>query len=129
MVAIDTNVLVRLLTHDDAAQYAKAAVLVKNGAVFIPETVLLETEWVLRKAYKLDRKIIHELFMCVLGFENVRVAQPSVVHEALGWFQAGLDFADALHLSVSGHCERMATFDAAFIKSAKGISNCAVSLP
>lgn len=129
MIAIDTNVLVRLLTRDDEAQYAKAVTLVKHGAVFIPETVLLETEWVLRTLYKLDREKIYELFTCVLGLESVKVARSFVVHDALSWFRECMDFADALHLAGSSHCERLATFDRAFIKSAKGNSSCKVSLP
>lgn len=129
MIAIDTNVLVRLLTHDDEAQYAKTVKLVKNGTVFIPETVLLETEWVLRHAYKLGCAKIHELFMCVLGLENVRVAQPFAVHDALSWFRDGMDFADALHLAGCGHCEKLATFDRAFVKSAKSRSSCKVVSP
>lgn len=129
MISIDTNVLVRLLTHDDEAQFVKAERLVKKGVVFIPETVLLETEWVLRGAYKLDREQIHNLFTCVLGLENTKVDRSLVVYDALEWFRKGMDFADALHLAASSHCKRLATFDRAFIKSAKGSSSCAVSLP
>jgi predicted nucleic-acid-binding protein len=129
MISIDTNVLVRLLTRDDEVQYAKTERLVRNGIVFVPETVLLETEWVLRFAYQLDRSQIHDLFTCVLGLENVKVDRPLVVHDALSWFQDGMDFADALHLGGSSHCEKLATFDRAFIKSAKDCSPCTVALP
>jgi len=129
MISIDTNVLVRLLTRDDAAQFAKAERLVKNGVVFIPETVLLETEWVLRFSYQLDRAQIHTLFTCVLGLENVKVNRPLVVHDALSWFLDGMDFADALHLAGSSHCEKLVTFDRSFVKSAKECSPCTVLLP
>ncbi len=129
MVSIDTNVLVRLVTHDDEAQFVRAERLIKNGVVFIPETVLLETEWVLRHAYKLDRVQIHNLFTCVLGLGNTKVDRPLVVHDALSWFSDGMDFADALHLAGCSHCDTLATFDRAFIKSAKGCSPCTVSLP
>jgi len=129
MISIDTNVLVRLLTRDDEAEFSKAEGFFKNGVVFIPETVLLETEWVLRFSYHLDRMQIHTLFTCVLGLENVKVDRPLIVYDALSWFQDGMDFADALHLAGCSHCEKLATFDRSFVKSAKGCSPCTVSLP
>jgi len=51
MIAIDTNIVVRFLTHDDAVQYKKAYKLFNEHDVFIADTVILETEWVLRFAY------------------------------------------------------------------------------
>ena len=48
MASIDTNVLVRFLTSDDPGQYAKARTLFEREAIFISDTVILETEWVLR---------------------------------------------------------------------------------
>ncbi|MBK6617096.1 MAG: hypothetical protein IPG31_01600 [Nitrosomonas sp.] len=53
MIAIDTDVVVRLLTRDDAAQYEKAYQLFEKQNVFIGDTVILETEWVLRFAFKI----------------------------------------------------------------------------
>ena len=51
MRAIDTNVIVRFLTADDLAQAAVARRAIEAGDIFIPTTVLLETEWVLRSGY------------------------------------------------------------------------------
>ncbi|MCP5410517.1 MAG: PIN domain-containing protein, partial [Chromatiaceae bacterium] len=51
MIGVDTNVLVRLLTRDDEAQFRKALKLFQQEEIFIPKTVFLETEWVLRYAY------------------------------------------------------------------------------
>ena len=54
MIALDTNVLVRLVTGDDAAQAKRAAARIDTGdAFFVSLTVALELEWVLRGAYKL----------------------------------------------------------------------------
>ena len=47
MVAIDTNIIVRLLTRDDESQYKKVLALFKKHDIFIADTVILETEWVL----------------------------------------------------------------------------------
>ncbi len=54
MVAIDTNVLVRLLTGDDKTQYNASRKLFDDGIIFISDSVLLETEWVLRAAFDLS---------------------------------------------------------------------------
>ena len=52
MVAVDTNIIVRLLTQDDELQFQNSREIFKSYDVFIPDTVILETEWVLRFAYK-----------------------------------------------------------------------------
>ncbi len=53
MQAIDTNVLVRALVQDDPAQSAQASAVFRSGEpILIPTTVLLESEWVLRRLYK-----------------------------------------------------------------------------
>ena len=54
MVAVDTNIVVRLLTQDDELQYQKSLEIFQTQDVFIPDTVILETEWVLScHAFKL----------------------------------------------------------------------------
>ena len=52
MLAVDTNVIVRYLTGDDAEQFAKASALIRSEDVYVCTTVLLETEWVLRRGYR-----------------------------------------------------------------------------
>ena len=51
LIAVDTNVLVRLLTGDDPAQAARAAALFAQEHVFIPKSVLLETAWEIGRAH------------------------------------------------------------------------------
>ncbi|WP_423809252.1 PIN domain-containing protein [Planktothrix agardhii] len=51
IIAIDTNIIVRFITRDDELQYQQSLELFKNKNIFIPDTVILETEWVLRFAY------------------------------------------------------------------------------
>ena len=50
-IAIDTNILVRFLTHDDEQQYQEAYTLFQSPCIYLATTVFLETEWVLRYAY------------------------------------------------------------------------------
>lgn len=101
MIAIDTNVLVRLLTNDEPFQAKKAAELIQTHPVFIPKTVLLETEWVLRYAYKLKRNTIITAFEKVLGLKEITIEDSHSIQMAMTWYKEGLDFADALHLASS----------------------------
>jgi predicted nucleic-acid-binding protein len=50
MLAVDANIIVRLLTNDERAEAARAKILLAENEVFVATTVLLETEWVLRGA-------------------------------------------------------------------------------
>ncbi len=118
MHAIDTNVLVRLLTGDDAEQTKRVAALFKKETIFIPKTVLLETEWVLRRLYRLDSGVVVSAFRKLSGLSNVEIEQPLVITQALQWCKAGMDFADALHLASSQTSSKFATFDEQLKKSA-----------
>jgi predicted nucleic-acid-binding protein len=119
MIAVDTNVLVRLVTNDDAAQAARAVRLFASEDVFVPKTVLLEMEWVLRGAYQLDRSAIAGVIERLLDTPSLSVEAAEAVRSALGWFLGGMDLADALHLSSSqGVAERFATFDRKLVKRA-----------
>jgi len=129
MIAIDTNVLVRLLTRDDETQFQRASVLFTENKIFIPETVILETEWVLRFAYKFPQTAIFEALRKTLGLPNVQTTRPGVIAQALDLAGQGLDFADALHLAASQECGQFATFDTSLIKKANGLTGCQVRLP
>ena len=117
MHAVDTYVLVRLLTADDAGQTKRVVALFKKEAIFIPKTVLLETEWVLRRLYRLDSKIVVSAFRKLSGLANVEIEQPLEVTQALQWCGEGMDFADALHLASSQNSRKFATFDEQIKKS------------
>ena len=121
MIAVDTNVLVRLLTWDDPEQAAQAKVLIGGHDVFVSKTVLLETEWVLRSLYGLQASQIAGALRSVIGLPRLHCEDPDAVVMALGCFEQGLDFADALHLSSACEKARFATFDQRFRKRGQGI--------
>jgi len=129
MVAIDTNIIVRFLTHDHEAQYKKAYKIFTSQEIFIPDTVILETEWVLRYAYGFQPQEICDAFNKLFGLENIYLTNPHSVSQAVQWHRDGLDFSDALHLANSQECEPMYSFDSSFAKKAKGLSNCSVLKP
>ncbi|CDX55338.1 PilT protein domain protein [Mesorhizobium plurifarium] len=119
MLAIDTNVVVRYLTNDHPEQSARARRLIDGQQVFAAITVILETEWVLRSAYGYDRADIVRALRRFGGLPTVEIEDAPVVASALDLVEAGVDFADALHLGKSTHCTSFATFDRNFVKAAK----------
>ena len=111
MIAIDTNIVVRLIVADDDEQVAKARRLLSRNTVWIPATVALETEWVLRSVYKLEPERIAPALTAVLGLENVEVENATLLAAALTAYAKGMDFADAMHLAHANRSSEFATFD------------------
>ena len=111
MIALDTSVVVRVLTADDPTQLAAARRAMRSGALFLSKTVLLETEWVLRYSYEIGRAEIGDALRTLIRYRRMEVEDLPVVIEALSWHAEGMDFADALHLSSSKRADRLATFD------------------
>lgn len=118
MLAVDTNVIVRIVTNDDPEQAQRAVALFERERIFIAKTVLLEVEWVLRFSYHLPRGIIAPTLRKVVGLQQVEVENPDEIFIALNGYEQGLDFADALHLASSGRAEGFATFDQKMAKRA-----------
>lgn len=114
MTAVDTNVLVRIITNDDKAQAARAtAFLREQNSVFIAKTVLLELEWVRRSAYRIERHEIVSMLRSLPGVTNAEVEDEAVVVQATDWYEKGMDFADSLHIASAGHKRRFVSFDTA----------------
>ena len=80
---------------------------------------MLETEWVLRHAYGIDREAMNSGFRKLMGLPNVNGEDSQTVFQAVAWYEAGLGFADALHLASNMKVDAFATFDQAFIKKAR----------
>ena len=114
MTAIDTNVLVRILTHDEPRQTEKALALLDDDLILIPVTVMLETEWVLRYCYRLAPDPIVQAFRSLLNTPGLILDECSAVAKATELHAQGVDFADALHLSLTERrADRFCTFDRA----------------
>lgn len=122
MLAVDTNVLVRYLTNDHPQQSPRARKLVDSQAVWLPTTVLLETEWVLRSVYRYTPVQIATALRQFAGLRRVTLENANLAAQGLNWVEQGMDFADALHLAASDHCESFVTFDTDLIKVAKKVS-------
>lgn len=117
MIALDTNVLARFYVDDPAdveavSQRPAARRLLGDSAqIFVPLTVVLELEWVLRAFYGFDAEDFVRVIRHLLGLPNVSVEEWPRINDALAWHSDGLDFADALHLAASSHCTEFISFD------------------
>jgi len=127
MRAVDTNIIVRYLTGDDPAQAAKVRAVIGHEPVFVPRTVLLEVEWVLRGVYTMTPKQIIPALRALAGLPGVSVEDPVMVAKAMDWADAGMDFADALHLAAAAGCKNFLTFDKRFARSATRLAGTPVA--
>ncbi len=103
---------------DDPDQTARARALVASGPTFLPRTVLLEAEWVLRAAYRLPPERVRGGLRRLLGLPDLTVEDLELVLRALDAAEAGVDLADALHHAASRQATLLATFDRAFVRRA-----------
>ena len=119
MIAVDTNVLVRLLVGDNAAHATKAKKIFDNAAseafvVWVSDSVLVELVWTLSRAYARDRAEIVMALRALLSHASVALESVSAAMEATALFEIGpADFADCL-LSVKAKnagCTNLMTFD------------------
>jgi predicted nucleic-acid-binding protein len=116
MRAVDTNVLVRILTRDDPDQAEAADRFVESGA-WVSILAVAEATWVLRSVYGLDAKALATAVEMLLDHKTLTLQDPDVVLEALGLFQSrpALNFSDCLLLELArkaGHLP-FGTFDRA----------------
>lgn len=128
MTAVDTNILVRLLTGDDPDQVAAARSLFAAGPIWIAKTVLLETGWVLGSLYGFEQDAIRTAFTKLLGLTNVHVEDEAAVAAALSLAAQGIQFPDAIHLSSRPAGCAFVSFDRAFVRRARRAGEPGVSV-
>jgi predicted nucleic-acid-binding protein len=114
MRVIDTNVLVRLVTREDARQVAAAEAFAVKGA-WVPHLALAEASWVLSAVYDLDASAIATAIEMLLHHRDLSLEDSAVVANALVSFRErpALGFSDCLILEVArkaGHLP-LGTFD------------------
>jgi predicted nucleic-acid-binding protein len=114
MRAIDTNVLVRLVTRDDPKQAAAAENFIKSGA-WVSHLVLMEAAWVLVAVYEVGPVELRTALEMLLNHKELTIQDPDVVSAALEQFRLKpvLGFSDCLVLEVArkaGHLP-LGTFD------------------
>lgn len=119
MIAVDINLLVRLLVNDDVAQAARARALVDaqagdDGSIWVSDTVLVELVWVLSRAYARSREALTLALRALAAHATMTLESPLAVRAAIDAFEAGaVDFADCLLVEKAQRagCGQLFTFD------------------
>ena len=120
MAALDTNVLVRWLTNDDAAQCAAVARLFDDAIgqgvrLFVTTTVMLELEWVLRSRYRYDKPQVLAAMNALLEVTELEFQTEPTLEQAPWLFKqtGSRDFADCLHIALVSQVSQgpLLTFD------------------
>jgi predicted nucleic-acid-binding protein len=125
MIGLDTNVLVRYLTQDDAAQSKTANTLMESLSTEAPGYIALvsivEVVWVLQGCYHSDKKEIMTVLDTLLRTKSLVIEQADVVWQALRQLaNANTDFADCLieRCNHAAGCDYTVTFDRNAAKAA-----------
>ena len=124
MIALDTNVLVRLLTDDDVRQSARARAVVSKAeadreSVLINDVVLAETMWTMARYYKLPRSKLAEIGRGLLDSGVFEFDNRACLEETMRLLaSSSADFADCLIVArnAAAGCRSTLTFDAACAK-------------
>ena len=119
MIALDTNVVVRYLTQDDARQAALASRLFERTLSaerpgFVSLITLCEIAWVLAESYQADKARIRSVMEGLLASKQILVEEAELVWKALrAWEKSSADFSDALmgQAAAAQGCEKIVTFD------------------
>ncbi len=107
MPALDTNVLARYIVQDDAAQLAAAKRLIsrcvsEDVTLFVPVTVVLELEWVLRSNCAFDKDAVLLALSSLFSAAELSFESERALEVALQLFRKGpADFADCLHIALA----------------------------
>lgn len=106
MPTLDTNILVRFLAQDNDKQSALATDCIQSHendeSLFIPLTVVVELEWVLRTSYQLPKTELIALFGHLLETRQIKFHEEELVERAIHLYRhSKADFADCLHLACS----------------------------
>lgn len=107
MPALDTNVLVRYLVRDDDGQLAAAQALIASSVaggrpLFVPITVTLELEWVLRSRYGFAKAQVMQTLSSLFSAQELRIEAERALEVALQLYREGTaEFADGLHIGLA----------------------------
>ena len=127
MIAVDANVLARFYCDDpddpEARRQRPAArrIVLGSAALFVPLTVVLELEWVMRGFYEVEPASVCDAFEHLLGMSHVTVERWETVKDAVDLHRRGVDFVDALHWASSKGCETFMTFDRNVVRASARI--------
>ena len=119
MPALDTNVLVRYVVQDDDTQLASARRLIRKcvsegHTLFVPVTVALELEWVLRASFGYAKDEVMDVLSSLFSAAELSFESERALEVALQLYRTGpADFADCLHIALAAQAGELPlwTFD------------------
>jgi predicted nucleic-acid-binding protein len=119
MPALDTNILVRYVVQDDSAQLAAAKRLItrcveEGQSLFVPVTVMLELEWVLRSSFEFGKDDVIQVVSSLLSAAELSFESERALEVALHLFREGAaEFADCVHVALASQAgeQPLWTFD------------------
>ncbi len=125
MIGLDTNVLVRYITQDDAKQSARASTLIEGlddtSPGFVTLVTIVELAWVLESSYNFSRQQFATVMQTLMAVDAIKLDRAATVASAVrSYISSNADFSDCLieRLSVNAGCQKTMTFDKAAAKSA-----------
>ena len=120
MIALDTSVIVRIVTVDDEAQFQRASKFLAANSCLLLLTVALEVEWVLRSLYAMTPERIAASIEKFAAVPTISVEKEEVLSRSLAALRDGFDFGDAIHVysADAEGVDGLATFDTKFAKRA-----------
>jgi predicted nucleic-acid-binding protein len=124
MAALDTNILVRFLVEDDLAHLALAKRLIRKAisagqTLFVPVTVFLELEWVLRTSFGFTKDEVLQTLHALLATSELSFESEKAIELArLLYAKSSADFSDCVHVALAGQAgqQPLWTFDRAASK-------------
>lgn len=119
MIALDTNVLARYVLRDHPVLSPLALGLIEDNECYVSRIVLLELYQILESVYGLQRQAILHILQTVGSLKRVTLEDEAGTRCAIQWYEAGMEFPDALVLSSAQDVRSLSTFDRAFAKSAR----------
>ncbi len=129
MIAVDTNVVIRLIVADDEAQVARALALAEREEFFVSLTVLIETDWVLRSRYGFDRSRVTTALLALADLVAITFESDDDVRWAIERYEQGGEFADFIHIAAARPIGRFASFEDKLARRAGADTPAAVVIP
>jgi len=102
MVIVDTNIILRYLLNDDEKLSKKATDIIDNNDIFIPNEVIIEACYVLKKLYNVEKEIIYTLIIELMAQDNIHFTNRSLIYETFKVYsKKNLDLVDCILFAYS----------------------------
>ncbi len=102
MVIVDTNIILRYLLNDDEKLSKKDTDIIDNNDIFIPNEVIIEACYVLKKLYNVEKEIIYTMIIELMAQDNIHFANRSLIYETFKVYsKKNLDIVDCILFAYS----------------------------